>query len=45
VEVAVYNDTLVKTKEGWKFKKRVVWRDDDDITPFKPKPMSPAAEK
>ncbi|HEY4276167.1 MAG TPA: nuclear transport factor 2 family protein [Rhizomicrobium sp.] len=45
VEVAVYNDTLVKTKDGWKFKKRVVWRDDDDITPFKPKPLSPAAEK
>jgi 3-phenylpropionate/cinnamic acid dioxygenase small subunit len=41
VEVAVYNDWLVKTGEGWKFKKRVVWRDDDDITPFKPKPMPP----
>lgn len=39
VEIAIYNDWLVKTAEGWKFKKRVVWRDDDDITPFKPKPM------
>jgi 3-phenylpropionate/cinnamic acid dioxygenase small subunit len=38
VEVAIYNDWLVKTAQGWKFKKRVVWRDDDDITPFKPKP-------
>lgn len=39
VEVSVYDDTLVKTVQGWKFKKRVVWRDDDDITPFKPKPI------
>jgi hypothetical protein len=36
-ETAIYDDTLVKTPEGWKFKKRVVWRDDDDITPYKPK--------
>jgi len=36
-ETAIYDDTLVKTPDGWKFKKRVVWRDDDDITPFKPK--------
>jgi 3-phenylpropionate/cinnamic acid dioxygenase small subunit len=42
VETAIYDDTLVKTAQGWKFKKRVVWRDDDDITPFKPKPMAPA---
>lgn len=38
VETAIYDDTLVKTAQGWKFKRRVVWRDDDDITPFKPKP-------
>jgi hypothetical protein len=38
VETAIYDDTLVKTSQGWKFKKRVVWRDDDDITPFKPGP-------
>lgn len=37
VETAIYDDTLVKTGQGWKFKKRIVWRDDDDITPFKPK--------
>ena len=37
VETAIYEDTLVKTAQGWKFKKRVVWRDDDDISPFKPK--------
>ena len=37
-ETAIYDDTLVKTR-GWKFKKRVVWRDDDDITPFKAKPL------
>lgn len=39
VETAIYDDTLVRTPQGWKFKKRIVWRDDDDITPFKPKPM------
>lgn len=44
VETAIYDDTLVKTQEGWKFKKRVVWRDDDDITPFKPKPLAPGLE-
>jgi actinorhodin biosynthesis protein ActVIA len=38
-ETAIYDDTLVKTPEGWRFKKRVVWRDDDDITPFKAKPL------
>jgi 3-phenylpropionate/cinnamic acid dioxygenase small subunit len=43
VETAIYDDTLVKTAKGWKFKKRVVWRDDDDISPFKPKPVAPAA--
>jgi hypothetical protein len=44
VETAIYDDTLVKTPQGWKFKKRVVWRDDDDITPFKPKPLPQARE-
>jgi hypothetical protein len=39
VETAICDDIIVKTPEGWKFKKRVVWRDDDDITPFKPKPL------
>jgi hypothetical protein len=38
VELAIMDDTLVKTSGGWKFKKRVVWRDDDDISPFRPKP-------
>ena len=37
-ETAIYDDTLVRTPQGWRFKKRVVWRDDDDISPFKPKP-------
>ena len=41
IETAIYDDTLVKTAAGWKFKRRVVWRDDDDITPFKPKPQPP----
>jgi hypothetical protein len=41
-ETAIYDDTLVKTAQGWRFKKRVVWRDDDDITPFKPKPLPDA---
>jgi len=44
VETAIYDDTLVKTPQGWKFKRRVVWRDDDDITPFKPKPLPQAQE-
>ncbi len=39
-ETAIYDDTLVKTPQGWRFKKRVVWRDDDDISPFKPRPRS-----
>ena len=39
-ETAIYEDKLVKTKDGWHFSKRVVWRDDDDISPFKPKPVS-----
>jgi SnoaL-like protein len=38
-ETAIYDDTLVKTPQGWRFKKRIAWRDDDDITPFKPKPL------
>lgn len=37
-ESAIYQDSLVKTAAGWKFKKRVNWRDDDDISPYKPKP-------
>ena len=40
VETAIYEDKLVKTSHGWRFKKRIVWRDDDDITPFKPKPRT-----
>jgi hypothetical protein len=43
VEVAIMDDTLVKTPAGWKFKKRVVWRDDDDISPFRPKQAAPRA--
>jgi hypothetical protein len=38
METAIYDDTLVRTPQGWRFKKRIVWRDDDDISPFKPKP-------
>ena len=30
VETAIYDDMLVKAPQGWRFKKRVVWRDDDD---------------
>src|SRR5215831_6886673 len=44
VETAIYDDTLVKTPQGWRFKKRVVWRDDDDISPFKPRPLPQAQE-
>ena len=38
------NRVGVDNPQGWKFKKRVVWRDDDDITPFKPKPLPQAQE-
>ncbi len=37
VELGIYDDTLVKTAQGWKFKKRVLWHDDDDISPFRAK--------
>ena len=36
---ATYADTLVKTADGWRFKKRVMWRDDDPLSPFKPPPL------
>ena len=36
VTTATYTDTLVKTGDGWRFKKRVMWRDDDPMSPFKP---------
>jgi SnoaL-like domain len=39
-ETAIYEDTLVKTAQGWKFRKRINWRDDDDISPYKPKPLT-----
>jgi len=38
-ETAIYDDTLVKTNDGWKFKKRINWRDDDPYSPNKPKAM------
>lgn len=41
VELAICDDTLVKTSEGWKFSKRVVWRDDDDLSPFRAKQGGP----
>jgi 3-phenylpropionate/cinnamic acid dioxygenase small subunit len=39
--LAVYDDTLVKTPQGWKFSKRVVYRDDDEMSPFKANPAAP----
>ena len=39
VTTATYEDTLVKTAEGWRFKKRVMWRDEDPLSPFKPPPL------
>jgi hypothetical protein len=35
IETGVFDAVVVKTTSGWKFKKLVVWRDNDDITPFK----------
>jgi hypothetical protein len=42
-ETAIYEDTLVKIDQVWKFKKRINWRDDDDISPYRPKssPLPP----
>jgi SnoaL-like domain len=34
-QTSIYKDTLIKTPQGWRFKKRVSWRDDDDLTPFR----------
>lgn len=34
-QTSIYQDKLVKTPQGWRFKRRVSWRDDDDITPFR----------
>jgi hypothetical protein len=39
-ETAIYEDTLVRTAQGWKFRKRINWRDDDDISPYRPRPLS-----
>jgi 3-phenylpropionate/cinnamic acid dioxygenase small subunit len=41
METAIYEDQLVRTAKGWKFTKRTVWRDDDDLSPFRPKPLQP----
>jgi hypothetical protein len=35
-ETAIYDDTLVKTSQGWKFKKRMRWLDGDDMSPYNP---------
>jgi hypothetical protein len=35
-ETAIYDDTIVKVASEWRFKRRVNWRDDDDISPFRP---------
>lgn len=40
-ETAVYQDTLVKTENGWKFRKRINFRDDDPYSPYKPAPQPP----
>jgi hypothetical protein len=40
-QTSIYKDTLVKTPQGWRFKKRVSWRDDDDLNPFRA-PSQPA---
>jgi hypothetical protein len=31
----MYNDVLVKTADGWRFKKRQVWADASDASPYK----------
>jgi hypothetical protein len=40
-ETGIYKDTLVKTPQGWRFKRRVSWRDDDDISPFRSQAQVP----
>jgi cyclase len=39
----IYNDHLVKTPEGWKFKKRMLWRDTDMTSPYATKPPAGSA--
>lgn len=41
----VYEDTLVKTAQGWKFKSRIAWHDTDDLSPFKAKTPPAISEK
>jgi hypothetical protein len=33
-KTAIYEDTLVKTPQGWKFKKRISWSTSDELSPF-----------
>jgi hypothetical protein len=35
-KTAIYEDTLVKTAQGWKFKKRISWSTADQLSPFWP---------
>lgn len=39
-KTAIYEDTLVKTPHGWKFKKRISWSTSDELSPFWPKAKS-----
>ena len=39
--VVIYNDKLVKTKEGWRFKLRKVWADSDPASPYYARAVQP----
>jgi hypothetical protein len=36
-KTAIYEDTLVKTAQGWKFRKRISWSTSDELSPYWPK--------
>jgi hypothetical protein len=38
VYTGFYNDTLVRTPDGWRFKTREVWHDTEPNSPYHPKP-------
>ena len=40
--IGSYEDTYVKTPAGWRFKTRVLWKDQEETSPFK-RGASPAA--
>jgi hypothetical protein len=44
-QTSIYQDKLVKTPQGWRFKRRVSWRDDDDLSPFRSPAQAPSTPR